>query len=218
MVPFIQKASQQALSEALGFDEAKAYYLLLNKKKREIEEEFSYSKKYRLLKSLFESGAVGKFKPENQDFFSYFLLPPSFLYFEDVDREIVDYLEKIYLENFKELFEQDFSQIILKDDRPLLLFLLKYFMKESARLAINELEFENILGKDSDKVTLIKSQKETKREFGIIDRNFAFEFVSVMGKKDCNYIGYITKNGNLKDLGEKKDYVSLIEKEMEMVC
>jgi len=79
---FIEKAAQQALSEALGFDEARVYYLFLTKKEKDIEKEFSYSKKYRLLKELFKLGAMGKIKPENQDFFSYILLPPSFLYEE----------------------------------------------------------------------------------------------------------------------------------------
>ena len=71
---FLLKAAQQALSECLGYDESRSYYFLLTKQDKELEQEFSYSKRYRILKNLFELGAVGKFKPEDQDFFTYLLL------------------------------------------------------------------------------------------------------------------------------------------------
>jgi hypothetical protein len=64
------------------------------KLKKEIEKEFSYSKKYRLMKSLFDHGAVAKFKPEEKDVLNYFLIPPSFLSIDDIDPDIVNYLEK----------------------------------------------------------------------------------------------------------------------------
>ena len=189
------KAAEQVLCEALGYDEARAYCLLLNKRDGELGKEFSYSKRYRLLKSLFELGAVGKIKPEEKDFFSYFLLPPSFLYFGTVDEEIINYLEKIYLDNFRNFFEQDFSQIILKNEKPLILFFLKYFMKESAKIFMDEIKFDSILGKDSDKVIFIRNHKETRRKIGVIDSNFAFEFTDILNKNGCDFIGYIAKNG-----------------------
>lgn len=59
---FLVKAAQLELADILGYDEARAYYLLLKKQETQLESEFSYSKKYRIMKSLFEAGAVAKFK------------------------------------------------------------------------------------------------------------------------------------------------------------
>ena len=205
----IKKASQQALSEALGYDEAKVYYLILTKQEKELENEFSYSKRYRLLKSLFELGAVGKIKPEEQDFFSYFLLPPTFLYGKKIDYNIISFLEEIYLENFKDIFEKEFSQIILKDEKVILIFLLKYFMKEEARLDVGEIDLKS-LGKESRKVKIIKNYKETRIKTGIIDKSRAFEFTNITSINSSEYIGYIAKNEN----NSKKDYVSSVEKEL----
>ncbi len=121
----IEQASKQILSEFLGFEEGLVYYLLLTKKESLISKEFSYSKRYRLLKKLYEEGAVGKLKPENQDFFNYFLLPPTFLYSKEIDLKIIDFLEQIYLKNHSKILDTNVSQIILKDEIPLLYFLLK---------------------------------------------------------------------------------------------
>jgi hypothetical protein len=68
------KAAQQALSEFLGYDEGIVYYSLLTNHSKEIESQFSYSKRYRVMKSLFESGAMAKLKPKNKDSFLYVLL------------------------------------------------------------------------------------------------------------------------------------------------
>ena len=190
------KAAQQALSDALGYDEATAYFLLLQKKEQELEKEFSYSKRYRILKSLFDSSAVARFKQKDKDFFSYLLLPPSFMYFgsEPVEKQIVEFLESIYLKNYSNLLEQEFSQIMIKDERPLLTFLLKYFMKDSARLLVKELDLKKVLGEKANKVTFLNQADEFKRK-GTIDRKISFDFVSIPKKTDINsreYIGYLS--------------------------
>jgi hypothetical protein len=208
----IKMAAKQALTEALGYDEARAYYLILNKKEQEFEKEFSYSKRYRLLKRLFELGAVGKIKPEEQDFFNYILLPPTFLHSKEVDLEIIEHLSKKYLENFEDVFEKEFSQIIIKDEKVVLLFLLKYFMKDAAKLAVGELDLKS-LGNEGKKVSIVKDYKDPRRKIGIIDKNFAFEFMNMTNKTSSEYIGYIAKNNN----SSKKDYVAAIEKEIGMI-
>jgi len=197
------KAAQQALSDILGYDEATAYCMLLQKQEKELESEFSYSKKYRIMKSLFEAGAVAKFKPKDRDFFSYLLLPPSFLYFsegEKVDKEIIELLESIYLENHSEMLEKELSQIILKDEKPLLAFLLKYFMKDSARLVTDEMDYKKILGSRSSKITII-NRKENARKSGVIDKNLFFEFASIPNGNEIEkreYIGYMSRNASIK--------------------
>jgi len=207
-VKLFEQASKQALSDSLGFDEGRAYYLLLLKKEDELKKEFSYSKRYRLLKNLFELGAVGKLKPDEQDFFNYFVLPPSFLYIKEVEKEIIEFLENIYLKNHSYIINSNFAQIILKNEMNLLLFVLKYFMKESARLVGDDKRFKTILGKNSNKIDII-IQRNTKRRFGIIDQNFAFDFSEIISKNSHEYIGYMA-NGKDKN----SDYISIVEKEM----
>lgn len=200
----LEKASQQALSETLGYDEARAYHLLLIKKEQGLEEEFSYSKKYRLMKNLFELGAVGKIKPEGKDFFAYILLPPTFLYKEKVDIEIIEYLENLYLENFKEIFNQNFSQFILKDKEILLVFLLKYFIRKQTKLIGGGIN-RDFWSEGSDKVTIIKNNREI-RKTNIIDENFLFEFTKIFNGRDYEYIGYVSRNNNCNRIKENFNF------------
>jgi hypothetical protein len=198
------KAAQQALSDILGYDEATAYFLLLQKQENQLETEFSYSKRYRIMKSLFDSSAVAKFKQKDKDFFSYLVLPPTFLYFgeESVDKELVEFLESIYFENYAETLEQEFSQIILRDERPLLSFLLRYFMKESAKVVVGELDLRKILGSRMDRVTF-GSNKDAYKRMGIIDRKISFEFVSIPAKNSLlgrEYIGYLSSDVSEKGI------------------
>jgi hypothetical protein len=195
MNSFIEKAAQQALSEVLGFDEGRAYYLLLTKQENELISEFSYSKKYRLIKSLFEAAVVGKFKPEGQDFFNYIILPPSFLHFKKIDLKIIEFLEKIYLKNYSFILDIKFSQIILKDEKGLIIFLLKHFMKESAKILTNKMELKEILGKKSEKIFEISSNYENReKRMAIIDGKFLLRFVSIPSLKKNEYIGYLLRD------------------------
>ena len=127
----IKVAARQVLADKLGVDEGLIYYLLLRGKEREIEEEFSYSKKYRLMKSLFEKGALAKIKSEGKDFFTYFLLPPLFL----VKGMIRNYLEKEYFENFGEKMKGGFYQMIMKIS-------FEDFLKFLKKFGIEEIDFE----------------------------------------------------------------------------
>jgi hypothetical protein len=214
---FIEKAAQQILIESLGYDEGIAYYLLLTKKEKELKKEFSYSKKYRLLKNLFDFGAVGKFKPGNQDFFNYFILPPTFLYSEKVDTKIIDFLEELYLKNHSKILEVNFSQIILKDEKILLIFLLKYFMKDSAKLITNDSRINNTIGEKRNKVIILE-RKEINRRIGIIDNNFAFEFFDILNKDVYESVGYLANDNRIKNIStNNSDYISKIEKELKQL-
>jgi hypothetical protein len=96
----------------------------------------------------------------------------------------------------QELLEQELSQIIIKDERPILAFMLKYFMKESAKISSKELDLRKILGRNSDKVSFMNNRDEYKR-FGIIDKKISFEFVSIPAKNSIRsreYIGYLSQN------------------------
>lgn len=202
----MHKAAQHTLCEELGFDEGRAYYLILTRREKELSKDYSHSKKYRLLKNLFKMEALGKIKTEEQDFFSYILLPPTFLRYKKADKEIIKFLEEIYLNNFGDFLSRKFTQLILKDEKGLVVFVLKYLMKDNARISGTQIS-SSLIGKNYGKIE-IKSPNQERRKIGIIDGNFAFEFSSIRNKDSYDYIGYIANQT------DGKDYISILEREL----
>lgn len=186
----LSSASKQILSEVLGFDQARIYYLLLTNKGKEIDKEYSYSKKYRLMKELFLGGYLGKIKHYKKDFFVYVILPPAFLREKKIELEITNYLEKLYIKNFLHIWNTKFSQLILKNEKGLIAFFLKHIMKEKADIncEYNVLDLGRTYKIDVDKVSIRNSEKN--RIFGIIDESFEFEFSKVKDYDGENYIGH----------------------------
>ncbi|MBD3247523.1 hypothetical protein GF378_02790 [Candidatus Pacearchaeota archaeon] len=211
----LEKAAQQILGECLGFDEARAYYLILTNRENEIEKEFSYSKKYRLLKNLFSAGAVGKIKPHDKDFFSYMPLPPVFLREKQkAHPEIIAYLENVYIDNHRHLIQETaFSQVILNEISGFILFLIRKFMQENASISgasITNTHLKNHL-RDKEKiskVTIMPSNFKT-RHIGIIDSKIGFEFSKIRNKESYDYIGYIACR--LSNTNNKPSYNSYVE-------
>jgi len=189
----LEKASQQVLSEVLGYEEGILYFYLLNGNLEDVDSHFSYSKKYRLMKNLFNFGALAKVKSEDKDVYSYQLLPPSFLYIHKISEDIIVSLEKIYLNNHLQSIEGFFSQIILKEDQGLIIFLLKYFMKKDAKIYFSKIDFKRC-GLDFNKIDLRKGVDF--RRAGLIDKKIVFDFNVVRIKNNVDYIGYISKEDN----------------------
>ncbi len=133
MKDLLQMAAVQKLCEFLGYDEGKFYFALLNRK--EIHD-YSHSKSYRLLKSLYDLGAVAKVRDvkKEREFSSYVPLPPTFLYNlkETAIKEIITYLEKIYLKNFPALFLNNYLELSFSYGFQLPLFLIRHYMKQYA--------------------------------------------------------------------------------------
>src|SRR3989344_9472255 len=71
----VEHAARHALSESIGYEEAKLYWMILTKQEHAIEKEFSHSRRYRLLKSLFHNGYLAKARKSNKDAVSYVPLP-----------------------------------------------------------------------------------------------------------------------------------------------
>ncbi len=204
----IEKASQQLLCEKLGYDEGRVYYLILTKNEKDLNAEFSYSKRYRLFRSLFSLGYMGKIKPEGQDYFNYILLPPPFFESGKEGREIAAFLERLYLENHFDQFSRKFSQLILRDDRNLINFLLRCKMKDSAKLIINNFNLD-FLGERRKNVSMIR-RDYSHRRLGLIDKNIGFEFMKVRNSEGHDYIGYLAYY--IKR--ETNDFISSIEEEI----
>lgn len=66
-------------------------------------------------------------------------------------------------------------------------------MKDEASL-ISDLD-KSFLGKDNSKVRIVRN-KEERRRLGVIDKKFAFEFVSVFSGGE--YMGYLASNDRSK--------------------
>ncbi len=132
----LEKAALQALCDNLGFEEGKVYFDLLNKKDLDlIGKEYSHSKYYRILSSLQDSGALAKAIIEGKDIAVYIPLPPTFLYHEEPGEEflgILDYLENLYLKNYREIYNDAYIEINWKYKVFESLFLVKNFMKDYA--------------------------------------------------------------------------------------
>jgi len=197
------KAAKHELCENLGYDEGKMYYLLLIKDEKEIDREYSYSKKYRLFRSLFEQGAMVKIKYIEQDFFSYLLTPPNFMHKFKIEKELINILETLYIRNYLKIFNSTFFQIILKDEQPIIIFLLENFMKKEARIITDNLELQEGLIKSIN----LKCKKETKRKIGIIDNNLVFEFSNIICYNGHEHVGAISSK-------ENREYFLSIEKEL----
>jgi len=188
----LHKAAQQVLCETLGFDEGRIYYAILSKTEEPME--LSYSKRYRLLKSLFIQGAVAKLKNYEKDFYIYVPLPPSFLHAKKLNPELITFLEELYIQNYYHLLETSFSQIILRDETGLVFFLLKYLMKDNANLSGTKVDPEQMKA-GKFKIAIADNSREDKK-FGVIDRRFAFEFSVVRQRDAYDCVGYIATKEN----------------------
>ena len=204
----IEKAAQQLLCEFLGYDEGRVYYLILIKDNKTLNAEFSHSKKYRLFKSLFNLGYMGKIKPESQGYFNYILLPSSFLYSSEGNKEIILFLDNLYLENHFDQFSKKFSQLIFRDEKNLINFLLRCKMKDNAKLIINNFNLD-FLGEKRKNVTMIQ-RDYPHRKLGLIDKNIGFEFIKIRNIDSHDYIGYLA----LYTKREDNDFISSIEQEI----
>ncbi len=156
----IQKAALQALCDHLGFDEGIVYFDILNKK--DYSKKYSHSKTYRILQSLQDSGAISKVVKEEKENAVYVPLPPSFLYNSEEKniKKIIEYLEKLYLANYSDLFMNNYLEIDFRYTQQIQLFLIKYYMEDYAIMVtggnqeIHKYK-ENIPKEKLDKVTFI---------------------------------------------------------------
>ena len=192
----LEKASQHALSETLGYDEGKAYYYLLTKQEKKLEIEYSYSKRYRLLKNLYIKGVVGKQKSEDRDLFYYFILPPSFLYFCNTNTSSILWLESLYEKYHSQLFKKEYLQMTAKDLNGFILYLLRHGMKKNASIQMDNTKISNMLGKDITNISFIEPPKYTRRVMGIIDKNIVFDFSRVTSRKEPYYVGFLSYSEN----------------------
>jgi hypothetical protein len=209
---YIESGAKHALIDYLGFEEGSLYFGKLNKNNK-IEAGYSYSKRYRLLKSLYEKGAIGKIRVSKSNNFVYILLPPSFLYESTPDTRILDYLDELYLMNIKNSLEKGFYQIMMKDECSFIIFLLKYVMKKNAKLDGIQGEIKIINNIDSSKVSFTGRKTEYKI-IGMIDDEIGFEFIKILSEDGTDSIGYVCGMGNTRNRSNTR-HIEIINKRLQ---
>jgi len=197
---FIEIAAEQVLCNVLGYDEGRVYLHMIMKKDAKIEEELSYSKCYRMKKNLFNYGAVGKIK-NGKDYFYYIPLPPTFLYYlGEVDKKIIEHLEEIYLKNHKEIFMYNFAQLLLKDSKSFISFMVRTLIKNEARLMLDSKYYEKLLSAELDKIKKLNIDEGFTKTMGIIDDEICFEFMNLNEESTKDLIGYISRKDDHKEM------------------
>jgi len=96
------------------------------------------------------------------------------------------------LENHSASLLEDSSQLILSNNKCLLIFMLKYFMKDTAKVTgdSRQLSLEKFIGRKAEKVTLVGKDESKFR--GTIDKSISFDFVTIPDLEEKKYIGYIS--------------------------
>lgn len=200
----LNKLTRQYFCENLGFEEGMFYFNMIINNEEFSKKNYSRSKKYRLLKKLYEEGAIAKIGNDSENI-KFLPLPPPFLSKNTIDKEVIGHIEKIYLAHqYNKLLEDLNKKACLHisirghKNNSLILFLLKYYMKKSAIILMggtDEFEFykrnlnkESIekikyyLREDYDLKTSpgarkIKSCKIGNKRLAIIDGEIIVEFL-----------------------------------------
>ena len=204
-----KKAALQMLCEILGYDEGRMYHLLLTAQDAVVEREFSHSKRYRLTNTLFKAGMIGKVKCMDKNSFQYVVLPASILQFTNADSDLIAFLEMLYANNHAHVLNQTFSQWMLKDERGLIMFMLKHIMQDRAQLVSDDPRAFKMTGVNAERITLKHPMRGVRRRFGVIDGCIAFDFSPFVEHDSHTSIGYIARAISDKECCK----VSLVERE-----
>lgn len=167
------------LKDGFSTEEIKLYLSLISKNKYISEKIFSRSKRYRIMKSLFNKGALIKIKKKNEENFKYLPLPPVFLssyYTEERIRTKINEIGKEYLKKVN-LKDAGFVSLNIKKEKPFLILILNNFIEEKALLKFPfEYKFPfQVL--ESKRISY--ENKTEKRIEGVIDNKIFFELLEI---------------------------------------
>lgn len=186
----LERAAEHYLIENLGYDEGRFYYAYLTGREKQIEREYSYSKRYRILKNLFALGVIAKYKDQQRDNYTYKILPP---YFETVlKNQIINFLSETYTKFHGNNKNFEKAQFIVCGDLPILTFFIKHKMKKEAVIIVDRKEIEKKLKENFGDTVEIRTNENQQRIIGMLDNVIFFEFVRISGSAREELIGYTT--------------------------
>lgn len=247
----MSRAAKGYFQDILGPEEGEIYFNMLldtPESLKKIELQYSRSKKYRLLNSLFNKGVLGKYLSGN-DCGAYFILPPTFILSAVNNKKLTTELEIIYLNKHYPTLRKALSggESILVQfhgiiENYLILFLLKYQMKDNAVILMggfNDYEFykknldENKIkkisyfyredyGKYTGGANPLEPSKIGNKRIAIIDDEICIELLKFPNKEvffspeKSYFLGYIVDSSFFVNINEEKiNYIKLMKKEIE---
>src|SRR3989344_5536411 len=233
----LDRLALQSLSNFLGYDEGKLYFEIINKIDTPAKTEHSHSKKYRILKKLQELSVIAKIGSDI-DSTRYFPMPPTFVADNKIDKIILNHLEDIYLKKhyldlLKILNNKQMIYISFKGlkNNSLILFLLKYFMKDYAIILmggpakLNKIKYFYREDYFTENLSLqthkLKSSKIGNKRLALIDGNILIEFLKFPNAhyfykpEETLFIGYMVgSNFEISTPSGKINYIKSIEREI----
>ncbi|RMD66177.1 hypothetical protein D6817_04640 [Candidatus Pacearchaeota archaeon] len=183
-------ATTQALSRALGYDEASLYYSLLTNNCR-ASSEFSHAKRYRLMNSLYAKGALAKIRSGNS--LTYALLPIL-----TTETEIMSHLLKLYTEKQLKQFSLNYTQLFTKSLENLAL-LLALLSERETKLSFNPHE-KNKLQKVWKHlsalipISLNLANSKNSDNLGLLDNRVGVRIINIGVGAESEYVCHIIKD------------------------
>ena len=188
--PMLESAAKERLYDSLGFDEGKMYFAYLNGKLELVKKDFSYSKKYRVLRELYKQGAVAKCRSQDKENFTYLILPPTCILKQNNKDKITQFLEELYYQNFSFQWK-GFLEIIVSKDDQLIVSLLKQFIENTAEIIADRNLKERVHSALAHEGIIIKEAYASKKKAGRIDNKIFFEFTKPFDDFSEESSGYI---------------------------
>lgn len=207
--PFLESAAKERLYETLGFDEGRVYYKYLIGDSGKLNKEFSYSKRYRILKELFKKGAIAKYRTPSKETFTYLVLPPAFLIKNNTHDEVLEFLEALYYKEFNKQWK-GFMEFAIVKENWLVSSILKNFTEHKAEV-ITTTDLKEYLSKEMGSKLIIRGNNSTKNTIGLIDNKIFFEFTKPFDDFSEESSGYIAFTESI----ESKDMIVKIKNRMQ---
>ncbi len=186
----LESAAKERLYGTLGFDEGKLYFAYLNGVSESIEKEFSYSKRYRVLRELYKQGAVAKCRAQDKENFTYYILPPACILRQNNKDKVIQFLEELYYAQFSEQWK-GFLEITVSKEEPLIVALLKKFTEKTAEIIADRLLKERMRSESMHEGIIIKESYASKKNAGRIDNKIFFEFTKPFDDFSEESSGYV---------------------------
>ncbi len=188
--PMLESAAKERLYDSLGFDEGRMYFAYLKGISEKVEKEFSYSKKYRVLRELYKQGAVAKCRSQDKESFTYLILPPTCILKQNNKDKVNQFLEELYYQNFSFQWKGFLEVTVSKDDQ-LIVSLLKQFMENTAEIIADKNLKEQVNSALMHEGVIIKEAYASKKKAGRIDNKIFFEFTKPFDEFSDESSGYI---------------------------
>jgi len=195
----LESAAKERIYDSLGFDEGKMYFAYLKGISESVEKEFSYSKKYRVLRELYKQGAVAKCRAQDKENFTYLILPPACIIKQCRKDKVAQFLEDMYYAQFSGQWK-GFLEITVSKEEPLIVSILKEFTENTAEIVAGRVLKEQMRSELVHAGIAVKEAYTSKKNAGRIDNKIFFEFTRPFDDFSEESSGYIAFTESIESL------------------